>query len=93
MSTSHLSLAKYSPLAISTESKLIHKIGLRKSPRVFIEYGVAMVSSIINSQREIEVSVQIIQAFVFMKKAMMQGNLLSPHPSWWSGIVQDIRHS
>jgi hypothetical protein len=69
------------------------KIGLRKPPRVFTEYGVAMVSSIINSQRAVEVSVQIIQAFVFMKKAMMQGNLLSPHPSWWSGIVQDIRHS
>ena len=52
-------------------------IGLRKPPRVFTEYGVAMVSSIINSQRAVEVSVQIIQAFVFMKKAMMQGNLLS----------------
>ena len=53
------------------------KIGLRKPPRVFTEYGVAMVSSIINSQRAVEVSVQIIQAFVVMKKAMMQGNLLS----------------
>jgi ORF6N domain len=53
------------------------KIGLRKPPRVFTEYGVAMVSSIINSQRAVEVSVQIVQAFVFMKKAMMQGNLLS----------------
>ena len=27
------------------------KIGLRKPPRVFTEYGVAMVSSILNSQR------------------------------------------
>jgi hypothetical protein len=47
------------------------KIGLRKPPRVFTEYGVAMVSSIINYQRAVEVSVQIIQAFVYMKKAMM----------------------
>ena len=69
------------------------KMGLRKPPRVFTEYGVAMVSSIINSQRAVEVSVQIIQAFVVMKKAMMKGNLLSPHPSWWTRIFQDIRHS
>ncbi len=53
------------------------KIGMRKPPRVFTEYGVAMVSSIINSQRAAEVSVQIIQAFVLMKKAMMQGAILT----------------
>ncbi len=53
------------------------KVGMRKPPRVFTEYGVAMASSILNSQRAVEVSVQIIQAFVFMKKAMMHGNMLS----------------
>jgi hypothetical protein len=45
------------------------KVGMRKPPRVFTEYGVAMASSILNSQKAVEVSVQIIQAFVFMKKA------------------------
>jgi len=52
-------------------------MGLRKPPRVFTEYGVAMVLSRLNPERVAEVCVQIIQAFVILKKAMMQGNLLN----------------
>ena len=53
------------------------KMGLRKPPRVFTEYGVAMASSVLNTSRAVEASVQIIQAFVILKKAMMQGTLIS----------------
>ena len=36
-----------------------------------------MVSSVLNTSRAVEASVQIIQAFVLLKKAMMQGTLIS----------------
>jgi len=42
--------------------------GRRKLPYVFTEQGVAMLSAVLNSDRAIKVSVQIISAFVAMRK-------------------------
>ena len=42
--------------------------GKRKLPRVFTEHGVSMLSSVLRSDIAIEVSIQIIDAFISMRK-------------------------
>lgn len=44
------------------------KMGLRRSPYVFTEQGVAMLSAIINTKVAINTSIRIINAFVAMRK-------------------------
>jgi len=44
------------------------KMGLRKPPFVFTEQGVAMLSSVLNSERAILVNVQIIRVFTKMRE-------------------------
>ncbi|MBI4713267.1 MAG: ORF6N domain-containing protein [Planctomycetes bacterium] len=46
--------------------------GTRKLPRVFTEQGVAMLSSVLNSERAIKVNIQIMRAF-----AQLRGLLLT----------------
>jgi len=45
--------------------------GTRKRPRVFIEQGVAMLSSVLNSDRAIMVNIQIIRIFTQMRQMML----------------------
>jgi hypothetical protein len=42
--------------------------GTRKRPRVFTEYGVLMLSSVLNSDRAVRVNVQIIKTFIKLKE-------------------------
>jgi len=44
------------------------KMGLRRQPLVFTEQGVAMLSSVLNSKRAIEINIQIIRAFTKMRE-------------------------
>ena len=44
------------------------RMGLRKPPLVFTEQGVAMLSSVLNSERAILVNVQIIRVFTKMRE-------------------------
>lgn len=46
------------------------KMGLRKPPSVFTEQGVAMLSALLKSNTAIKVSIQIINAFVAMRKSI-----------------------
>ncbi|MFH1019098.1 MAG: ORF6N domain-containing protein [Pseudomonadota bacterium] len=46
------------------------KIGLRYSPMAFTEQGVAMLSSVLKSERAIEVNVAIMRAFVQMRQML-----------------------
>ena len=46
------------------------KMGLRHSPMVFTEQGVAMLSSILKSEKAIAVNIQIIRLFTKMKHMM-----------------------
>jgi hypothetical protein len=46
------------------------KMGLRKPPLVFTEQGVAMLSSILNSDRAISVNIQIIRVFSRMRQML-----------------------
>ena len=45
-------------------------MGLRKSPYVFTELGVAMLSSVLNSETAINVNINIMRAFVAMRQAI-----------------------
>jgi len=46
------------------------KMGLRKPPMAFTEQGVAMLSSILNSDRAIMVNIQIIRVFTKMRELL-----------------------
>ncbi len=46
------------------------KMGLRKAPLAFTEQGVAMLSSILNSDRAIQVNIQIIRVFTRMRELL-----------------------
>ena len=45
--------------------------GVRKPPKVFTEQGVAMLSSVLNSQTAVQVSIAIMDAFVKMRQFLM----------------------
>jgi hypothetical protein len=47
------------------------KMGLRKLPNVFTEQGVAMLSSVLNSDTAIEVNIQIIRIFTRIREALL----------------------
>jgi hypothetical protein len=47
------------------------KMGLRKLPNVFTEQGVAMLSSVLNSETAIEVNIQIIRIFTRIREALL----------------------
>jgi hypothetical protein len=47
------------------------KMGIRKLPLVFTEQGVAMLSSVLNSDTAIEVNIQIIRIFTELREAVL----------------------
>ena len=58
-----------SQIAISNSEKM----GLRRRPYAFTEHGVAMLSSVLNSERAVQVNIAIMRAFVKLR------NILSTH--------------
>ncbi|MDA3861165.1 MAG: ORF6N domain-containing protein [Melioribacteraceae bacterium] len=60
---------------IATSNK--EKMGLRKPPLAFTEQGVSMLSAVLNSETAIKVSIQIINAFVEMRKFLINNVTLS----------------
>jgi len=61
-----------SQIVISNDDKM----GLRRPPFVFTEQGVAMLSSVLKSETAISISIQIIDAFVEMRRAIMSNSIL-----------------
>ncbi|EKD27794.1 MAG: hypothetical protein ACD_79C00572G0003 [uncultured bacterium] len=57
-----------SQIVISNEDKM----GLRRPPFAFTEQGVAMLSAVLRSETAIKMSIQIINAFVVMRRFMLQ---------------------
>lgn len=51
--------------------------GLRKPPYAFTEQGIAMLSTVLNSKRAIQVNIQIMRAFVRMRKMLSEYEDLS----------------
>ena len=48
------------------------KMGLRKKPYAFTEQGVAMLSAVLKSETAVKMSIQIMKAFVAMRKFMLR---------------------
>lgn len=44
--------------------------GHRRAPRAFTEQGVAMLSSVLNSERAVQVNIEIVRAFVRLRRAL-----------------------
>jgi hypothetical protein len=55
------------------------KMGLRYAPMAFTEQGVAMLSSVVNNQRAIEVNIAIMRTFVNMRQWIQQHENLREH--------------
>lgn len=51
-------------------------MGLRKNPYAFTEQGVAMLSAVLKSPTAIQVSISIINAFVHMRRFLIENRLL-----------------
>tara|TARA_B100000959_G_scaffold271860_1_gene320506 strand:+ start:459 stop:779 length:321 start_codon:yes stop_codon:yes gene_type:complete len=47
------------------------KIGLRYKPMVFTEQGVSMLSSVLNSERAIQVNIQIMRTFTKLREMIL----------------------
>ena len=47
------------------------KMGLRKNLHVFTEQGVAMLSSVLNSERAIQVNIQIMRTFIKLREMIL----------------------
>lgn len=47
------------------------RIGLRYKPMVFTEPGVAMLSSVLNSERAVQVNIQIMRAFIKLREMLL----------------------
>ena len=45
--------------------------GIRKLPYVFTEHGILMLSSVLNSERAVQVNIQIMRAFTKLREVMM----------------------
>ena len=70
--------------------------GTRKLPRAFTEQGVAMLSSVLNSKRAIQVNVVIMRAFVRLREIedmrwyrKIYRNAVSLWPHYMSAIVDE----
>ncbi len=52
------------------------RMGLRKKPLVFTEQGVAMLSSVLNSKRAIQVNIQIMRTFTKLRELLATNDVL-----------------
>jgi hypothetical protein len=52
------------------------KMGLRKLPFAFNQEGVAMLSSVLNSKKAIQVNIQIMRTFIRLKKHLHSNELV-----------------
>ena len=53
------------------------KMGLRYAPLAFTEQGVAMLSSVLNSERAVQVNIAIMRAFVLMRMFLQSSDALA----------------
>jgi hypothetical protein len=53
------------------------KMGLRRSPMAFTEQGVAMLSSVLNSKRAIQVNISIMRAFAKIRQFALTNSTLA----------------
>lgn len=69
------------------------KMGLRKPPFAFTEQGVAMLSSVLNSETAIDVNIQIIRIFTKMREALvLHGDVLAKLNKLEKKILNQDKH-
>ncbi len=59
--------------------------GRRYSPYVFTEYGIAMLSSVLNSERAIQVNIAIMRAFMQLRRLIGSNKILAKK-------IQELEH-
>lgn len=52
-------------------------MGFRRTPYVFTEHGVAMLSSVLNSDRAIEINIMIMRAFIRLRQLVSLNRALA----------------
>jgi phage regulator Rha-like protein len=65
------------------------KMGLRYKPMAFTEQGIAMLSSVLNSKRAIQVNIQIIRTFTKLRHALLDNEDLRKELSELKQITED----
>ena len=73
--------------------------GTRKRPRVFTEYGILMLSSVLNSKRAVQVNIQIMRTFTKLREFILTHkdlqkkieDLEKKYDTQFSSIFQTIR--
>ncbi|OGZ63674.1 MAG: DNA-binding protein [Candidatus Staskawiczbacteria bacterium RIFCSPLOWO2_01_FULL_37_25b] len=58
------------------ETSKSDKMGLRRPPHAFTEHGVAMLSSVLNSDRAIKINIQIIRTFIKIRELLATNDAL-----------------
>jgi hypothetical protein len=66
-----LTAAEYTSLISQFAISKIGRGGRRKLPYVFTEQGVAMLSSVLNSDRAVQVNIAIMRAFVLLRRMLV----------------------
>ncbi len=73
------------------------KMGLRHSPYAFTEYGVLMLSSVLNSPRAIQVNIQIMRTFAKIRQMLADNTELQIeivarfHSRWRARLAKQIK--
>lgn len=58
------------------------KMGLRKAPLVFTEHGVLMLSSVLKSERAIQVNIQVVRTFIKLREMLSNYKDLKEKIEW-----------
>ena len=65
------------------------RMGLRVPPFAFTEHGVLMLSSILNSQKAIDVNIQIVRIFTKLRKAILDNDKLKLELSTFMELTEE----
>ena len=65
------------------------KMGLRYPPMAFTEQGVAMLSGVLNSKRAIQVNVQVMRAFVKLRRFILDNEALRSELEELKKLIDD----
>ncbi len=64
-------------------------MGLRVPPFAFTEHGVLMLSSVLNSQKAIDINIQIVRIFTKLRKALLNNDKLRQELSSFVELTED----
>jgi len=85
-----LSIEEYSNLKSQFATSSLGHGGKRKLPFVFTEHGVAMLSSVLRSEKAVEMNIFIIRAFIKMRELLATNKDLAYKVEKMEGHIIDI---